>query len=76
MCCLLIARLIYQFIAYVIVGEFKTKATIARPNSPSLRTTIPEGVAKLIDLGAGDELVWKVEIKENRVEVSISKNES
>jgi hypothetical protein len=30
---------------------------------------IPEGVAKLIDLGAGDELVWKVHIK---VEVTVS----
>jgi hypothetical protein len=54
------------------VGEFKTKVTIARPNSPSLRTTIPEGVAKLIDLGAGDELVWKVDIKENQVEITVS----
>jgi bifunctional DNA-binding transcriptional regulator/antitoxin component of YhaV-PrlF toxin-antitoxin module len=55
------------------VGEFKTKVTIARPNSPSLRTTIPEGVAKLIDLGAGDELVWKVDIKENQVVITLSK---
>jgi hypothetical protein len=29
-------------------------------------------VAKLIDLGAGDELVWKVYIKENQVEVTVS----
>jgi len=55
------------------VGEFKTKVTIARPNSPSLRTTIPEGVAKLIDLGAGDELVWKVDIKENQVKITVSR---
>jgi hypothetical protein len=35
---------------------------------------VPEnaGVAKLIDLGAGDELVWKVYIKENQVEVTVS----
>jgi bifunctional DNA-binding transcriptional regulator/antitoxin component of YhaV-PrlF toxin-antitoxin module len=58
------------------VGEFRTKATTARPNSPSLRTTIPEGVAKLIDLEAGDELLWKIEIKENRVEISVSKTNS
>ena len=55
------------------MGEFKTKVTIARPNSPSLRTTIPEGVAKLIDLGAGDELVWKVDIKENQVKITVSR---
>ena len=31
------------------------------------------GFAKLIDLGAGDELVWKVDIKENQVEITVSK---
>jgi hypothetical protein len=30
-------------------------------------------IAKLIDLGAGDELVWKVDIKENQVEITVSK---
>jgi bifunctional DNA-binding transcriptional regulator/antitoxin component of YhaV-PrlF toxin-antitoxin module len=55
------------------VGDFKTKVTIARPNSPSLRTTIPEGVVKLIDLGPGDELVWKVDIKENQVKITVSR---
>jgi|GEM_PF-6054975 len=29
-------------------------------------------VAKLIDLGAGDELVWKVDIKENQVGITVS----
>lgn len=28
-------------------------------------------VAKLIDLGTGDELVWKVYIKENQVEITV-----
>ncbi len=41
-------------------GEFITKVTIARPNSQSLRTTIPESVVKLMDLKAGDELSWAV----------------
>jgi hypothetical protein len=29
-------------------------------------------VTKLIDLGDGDELVWKVDIKENQVEITVS----
>jgi hypothetical protein len=37
-------------------GEFITKVTVARPNSQSLRTTIPESVVKLMDLNGGDEL--------------------
>ena len=55
------------------MGEFKTKVTNARPNSPSLRTTIPEGLAKLIDLEAGDELLWKVNIRGGSVEIIVSK---
>lgn len=55
------------------MGEFKTKVTIARPNSSSLRTTIPEGVVKLIDLEAGDELMWRVDIKRGKVDIILSK---
>jgi hypothetical protein len=29
-------------------------------------------VAKLIDLGAIDELVWKVDMKENQAEIAVS----
>jgi hypothetical protein len=57
----------------IIVAEFTSKVTIARPQSPSLRTTIPEGVAKFIELKAGNELVWKVNIKSGKVEIIISK---
>jgi hypothetical protein len=55
------------------MGEFKTRVTIARPNSSSLRTTIPEGIVKLIDLGPGDELLWKVNVKGGNVEIILSK---
>jgi hypothetical protein len=55
------------------VGEFISKVTIARPNSTSLRTTIPEGVAKMIDLTGKDSLLWKVNIKGGKVEIILSK---
>jgi hypothetical protein len=57
------------------VAEFITKVTPARPNSPSLRTTIPEGVAKMIELKSGDSLVWKITIKTNNLEIKVSKQE-
>jgi antitoxin component of MazEF toxin-antitoxin module len=41
-------------------GEFTTKVTVARPNSNSLRTTIPESVVKLMDLNPGNEISWTV----------------
>jgi hypothetical protein len=55
------------------VAEFISKVTYARPNSQSLRTTIPEGVAKIIELNVGDSLVWKINIKSNHVEINVSK---
>lgn len=55
------------------MAEFTSKVTIARPKSPSLRTTIPEGVAKMIDLKAGDNITWKIKIKDGQVEVILLK---
>jgi antitoxin component of MazEF toxin-antitoxin module len=55
------------------VAEFISKVTYARPNSPSLRTTIPEGLAKMIGLEAGDSLVWNLTIKDNNLIVTVSK---
>jgi hypothetical protein len=57
------------------VAEFISKVTYARPNSPSLRTTIPEGVAKMIELDAGDSLRWNIVIKDNNIEIKVSKKD-
>ncbi|MFY3742223.1 MAG: hypothetical protein HMLIMOIP_002687 [Candidatus Nitrosomirales archaeon] len=55
------------------MAEFGSKVTIARPKSPSLRTTIPEAVVKMMDLKSGDEIVWHVRPTSRGVEVSLSK---
>jgi bifunctional DNA-binding transcriptional regulator/antitoxin component of YhaV-PrlF toxin-antitoxin module len=55
------------------VGEFTSTVTQARPKSSSLRTTIPEGIAKLLDLKSSDEVVWTVKAIKGQVEVSLSK---
>jgi antitoxin component of MazEF toxin-antitoxin module len=55
------------------MAEFISKVTLARPNSPSLRTTIPEGVAKMIELNTGDSLKWDIAIKDNKIEIRVSK---
>ena len=55
------------------MAEFISKVTLARPNSPSLRTTIPEGVAKMIELNTGDSLKWVIAIKDNKIEIRVSK---
>jgi len=57
----------------LLMGQFKSKLTIARPKSTSLRTTVPEGVVQLIDLKAGDELIWTVTANKGAVVITLSK---
>jgi hypothetical protein len=45
--------------------SLKSKTTIARPGSPSLRATIPEGIVAFLDLKEKDRLEWKMEIIDN-----------
>lgn len=45
--------------------SLKTKASVARPGSPSLRATIPEGIVAFLNIKEGDVLDWKMEIIEN-----------
>ena len=39
-----------------------SKTSIARPESKSLRATVPEGIVAFLELQAGDKLEWKMEI--------------
>jgi hypothetical protein len=55
------------------MAEFTTKVTLVRPDSPSLRTTIPEGIAKMIELNAGDSLKWDMKVKDNNLQIIVSK---
>ncbi|MGA2681479.1 MAG: AbrB family transcriptional regulator [Candidatus Bathyarchaeia archaeon] len=42
--------------------SLKSKTTAARPGSPSLRATVPEGIVAFLDLKESDRLEWKMEI--------------
>ncbi len=44
------------------------KSTVARAstNSPSVRATIPEDIAKEMQLSVGDVLDWEIEIRKGR----------
>jgi hypothetical protein len=42
--------------------SLKSKTTHARPGSPSLRATVPEGIVAFLDLRESDKLEWKMEI--------------
>jgi len=51
---------------------FGSQVTIARPNSTSLRTTIPEGIDKTIGLNVGDTLNWSIEVKNGKMIVIVT----
>lgn len=46
--------------------SLKSKLTEARPGSPSLRATVPEGIVAFLDLKESDKLEWKMEIIDNK----------
>jgi hypothetical protein len=42
--------------------SLRSKLTEARPGSPSLRATVPEGIVAFLELTEKDRLEWKMEI--------------
>ncbi|MGA2523800.1 MAG: hypothetical protein ABSF65_06565 [Candidatus Bathyarchaeia archaeon] len=38
----------------------KSKISIARPGSPSLRATVPESIVQFLELKEGDTLEWQM----------------
>jgi hypothetical protein len=48
---------------------FTTSVHRSKPDSPSLRTTVPLGVATVLNVQHGDSLVWIVEPEIRRVTV-------
>jgi hypothetical protein len=42
--------------------SLKTKVSVARPGSSSLRATVPEGIVAFLELTEKDRLEWKMEI--------------
>lgn len=53
------------------------KSTVARAssNSPSIRATIPEDIAKEMQLSVGDVLDWEIEERKNRKIMIVKKLE-
>ena len=56
------------------MGE-RTKLAKANTNSPSLRTTVPEGIVKDLGLKVGDSIVWRAMIVEGKLRVMVEKEE-
>lgn len=56
------------------VGE-RTKLNRANSNSPSLRTTVPEGVVRELKLGEGDTIEWEHIVHEGKIAIRVKKAE-
>jgi bifunctional DNA-binding transcriptional regulator/antitoxin component of YhaV-PrlF toxin-antitoxin module len=54
-----------------LMGEV-TSITYARPNSQSLRVTVPQGIAKQFNLKEGDQLDWTIEAREGKLVILVT----
>lgn len=50
---------------YAMTNGYETKVTRANAKVSSLRSTIPSGICKQLNLNEGDKLFWKLEIRDN-----------
>ena len=55
--------------------SLESKVGIARPESKSLRATVPEGIVAFLELEAGDKLEWKMEIIDGERVAMVRKSE-
>ncbi len=55
------------------MSSLESKTAIARPDSKSLRATVPEGIVAFLGLKSGDTLDWKMEFRNNERVVEVRK---
>ena len=56
--------------------SLESTASLARPNTKSLRATIPEGIVAFLELENGDKLEWKMEFDKGKKMVMLKKTDS
>jgi len=54
----------------------ESKVFQVRPGSPSLRGTIPQGIAEALKLQHGDTLKWSLEVREAVIVALVEKVEA
>jgi hypothetical protein len=52
-------------------GIFRSPIILVRTDSPSVRVTIPEGIAKALGAEPGRDLVWFLDLKAGQVTVTV-----
>ena len=56
-------------------SNMETKVFPNRPNSPSLRATIPRGIVAALKLIEGDSIRWDIEARGGQIVVVVTKAE-
>jgi hypothetical protein len=55
------------------MSSLESKTAVARPDSKSLRATVPEGIVAFLGLKTGDTLDWKMEFVNGKRVVFVTK---
>lgn len=55
--------------------KYTSKVSKANTKGSSLKVTIPQGIVKLLELEAGNNLTWEVQLEDSSAIVLISKKE-
>lgn len=53
----------------------KSKISVARPGSPSLRATVPEGIVAFLGVKEGDKVEWEMQVVGDKRSVVVTKIE-
>lgn len=64
----------YELVMRSMSGILETKTAEARPNSKSIRTTVPEGIAAFLNLQSGETLEWRMEFRNGERVVEVRKS--
>ena len=55
-------------------SNMETKTSLNRPGSPSIKSTIPQGIVAALKIGPGDSLRWSIETRNGKIIAIIEKS--
>lgn len=55
--------------------KYKSKIGIANPKSNSLRVGLPKEIVQLLNVRAGDEIEWNVDVTNENITIIATKSE-
>jgi len=53
--------------------NMETKTSLNRPGSPSMKSTIPQGVVSALQLSPGDSIKWTIKAQNGKIFATVEK---